>query len=85
MANDGLIYSHLVYFRSILSILSPFCLFYGHLVYFTAIWYILWPFGLVYDICFPVLECYTDETLATLVVSSPLGCIRRKPGQVMGW
>jgi hypothetical protein len=34
------------------------------LVYFMAIWYILWLFG----IFFPVLVCWTNKNLATLLV-----------------
>jgi hypothetical protein len=64
----------LVYFTAIFvaiwSILRPFGIFCGHLVYFVAIWYILWLFG----IFFPVLVCFTNKNLATLVVEfSPEG------------
>jgi hypothetical protein len=40
-----------------------FCLFYGQMVCFMAIWHILWWFG----IFFPVLVCYTEKNLATLL------------------
>jgi hypothetical protein len=62
-----------------------FGIFYGLLVYFVAFWYILWPFGIFYGILvyfmafwyiFLVLVCYTQKSLATLVV----GCEAPKFG-----
>jgi hypothetical protein len=40
---------------------------YGHLVYFGFLWYI-----------FPVLVCFTNKNLATLLVSLPSELVRKR-------